>query len=951
MNPEATDSAMTMEGLLTHERPVLFVEFVNADQFPGRINARFPLVSGYFRSRGVPTRWIRFGVSTLNLMENDRDEITLTEEELARLLALSREHAPALVVITDALHRPQLEALRAAAPGVQLLCLSDDHQGGLFHETRIRMQVAPGLRPFYGFEPGNAAAEQRRIDNVYLLTTEGCGHHLQLAINPRLAQLDLSSFGDNLGCTFCTSSRDPLGNPKESELRVRNLRAWIEQQVETLAEDRRAVGRLPNAVLFERLPGKGVQEACLEALGRVGLDDELQVLFAVRTNRMRAFEERMEEHFAAHPDSPLCFGIYASGIESFSDRELELYNKGATSLDSVHAFVALRRLSHRYPDRFWYTGLSFLLFTPWTSLDSLHLNVGLMMSLGISRKESGNIFQSRLRLHEGLPLKLLAEQEGLLVDEVSDPVLVMNRRKLFSEEHPWRYADPRLEPLTQIVLRFDLLEEAGDDPVTGEIAAALAPLAGRGKVTDDRLLLPFLLALVEEATAAEEVLELPLLLRRATARLAERLAARAAPAPLQRFRLGHALFTLPGLLERLSKLGKAGPAIIALQGLEPRDDFDPARALLVDAGYGYALDEERGALLLAADSRDLEAWRGADALGRARLQGLPACCAEAAARAEASEDLPGGPAWRAWGARLEHAGALPETLLPLVPALDFARCSPDCAAADRILAGWLEALGLASDPGEAHLLGLEVSGSLSSFRVRRREAGLLHYDPGTLRSSDPELLALLQRGDRLRQEPAQIQILAGDRLLACLTATHALWEAGAAPEDRVAEVWRELGRGLALRQAVGQTETIYQPPFVAPDQLGDLQSLETGAGAEEGKEQVEGFGRATHPRGLELLRQACAAATEPVGDLSIEDCWLEDAGLGLRVSAGDSVYTLLLVGQQAGGDHLLSTGRFLLKQPPSKDDALRSGEHRAWVGAALRAFDRLAAGEAAGLIP
>ena len=91
----------------------------------------------------------------------------------------------------------------------------------------------------------------------------------------------------------------------------------------------------------------------------------------------------IDEHFAEHPDSKMTLGVYACGVESFAEDDLVRFNKGTTPLDSLRAVNVLHDLASKYPGRFWFTGLSFILFTPWTTVENLLLNVGLCRLLGL----------------------------------------------------------------------------------------------------------------------------------------------------------------------------------------------------------------------------------------------------------------------------------------------------------------------------------------------------------------------------------------------------------------------------------------------------------------------------------------------------------------------------------------------------------------------------------------
>ena len=464
------------------DRRVFLLEFVNADQSPGRISESLPFVAGRLSGLGIPLRWLRFAISTTNLFENGSDHVTLSREESARLLGALAEFRPTSLISTDSLSPALRAEVLSAAPGVRL------HESfSPATESLLRLLDLPGFWPRYDWEPANAAAGRKEIDNIYLNHLEDCGYRR---------------------CTFCLSFAPESPPP-------RTPAAWLEKQIEAVSRSRSGAERLPNAVLLSCLPHPDVLELCLEGLRSRGMDG-VKLLMAVRTNQIPAVVRLLRKAFARHPDSRTAVGIYASGIESFDGDDLRLYNKGTRPLDGLRAVNDLRELAADFPDRFSYEGLSFLLFTPWTTLEGLELNYAIIRHLGLGDDRS-NLYQCRLRLHPEIPLTSLAEQHGLVVDEEPDPVLVMNRRKLFTAERAWRFADPRVRPVSRLVLRYDLLGTPMADDLTRSLERRLleADPSWRRRGGDGDFLLGFTLCAIAAARAEDEPLDEEALLERA----------------------------------------------------------------------------------------------------------------------------------------------------------------------------------------------------------------------------------------------------------------------------------------------------------------------------------------------------------------------------------------------------------------------------------------------------
>lgn len=521
------------------ERRVFLLEFVNADQSPGRISESLPFVAGRLAEQRVPLRWLRFAVSTTNLFENARDHVTLAAEERARLLEAVAEFRPTTLICTDGLAGDLQRALRAAAPDLRV------HESfSPATESLLRLLDRPGFWPRYDWEPGNAAAARKDIDNIYLNHLDDCGYRR---------------------CTFCQSYAAEPPAP-------RTPKAWFVKQLEAVARSRRAPGSLPHAVLLSCLPHPDILGLCLEGLRARGMEG-VRLLMAVRTNQVPSVVRLLRRSFAENPASRIGVGVYASGIESFDAGELALYNKGTRPLDGLRAVNELRELAADFPGRFSYEGLSFLLFTPWTTLESLELNYGIIRHLGMGDDRS-NLYQCRLRLHAGLPLTALAEQHGLTADEEPDPVVIMNRRKLFSSERPWRFADPRVRPISRIVLRYDLLGTPLADELARRVERSLleADPAWRRGGGDGDFLLGFTLCAIAAARACADPLDEGELLART----------------VERWRAAKGASLRPSLLERPRGLAAPAPGRACVFSFDGAELAEMAVASADDDSLTYA---------------------------------------------------------------------------------------------------------------------------------------------------------------------------------------------------------------------------------------------------------------------------------------------------------------------------------------------------------------------------
>ncbi len=929
--------------------PVLLIECINADQFPGRIAYLYPLIAGWFTACGRATRWVRFGISTINLMRHERDEITLENDEFAWLLGVVQAHRPTLLLLTDQLYTEQMAALRAAAPGAMLHVMARDLTADPLEAQRVQMEAHPDLVPRYDFEPGNAAARERKHDNIYLLLPGSCGHREPVAKNPMYAGIDDERVQGHGGCAFCESGRQ--NNRVRGELSIEagapqresggpggmTTADWLRIQIQAVARNRGTPERFPNALLLERVVNPLVLGQCLQWMHECGLAGHVQLLLAMRSDQAQRLERSIPDHFSRFPDSKMVMGVYSSGIESFEGADLLRFNKGTTPLDGLRAVGTLRELADRYPEHFWYAGLSLILFTPWTTPETLHLNVGLARFLELTRKETGNMFQARLRLHGHLPITCLAERDGLTVETETDNTVIMNRRKLFGRERAWRFADERMRPLSRIVLRYDLLDEE-DDPLSAAILAHLRAVCPQWTSGADLDLLDYLLCKIDVVRGAAEVLNEFELLDRAAVLWRERRAWKALNQ--QHFRIGEVRVSLVETVQRLAPLVALGhKPLLSLENVAAAEVDAELTRVIQQNGLHVAHVEDnwrptgqRGTLLLARDRATLT--QAEALLARLRkpnpellrqaglLHGVPQCCARAFAAQPAPETQE--TAWSVLARRSRLAGPIPTALLPLwVPALTFVPCSADCAAATQTYATWWEAIGAAppNDPDVVHVVTLTANAEdeLVSLRLRDENLQELRYDPGAVAAGEGELRARLRLGDALRLVPGQLQILKEDKVIDVRTATHALWSPAAA-----------LDAGAARELARAANDLARKRPRQAEDRAARLTRL-----------------------ARRWLDAALGTLGGRVGDLAVIDVTCQvletDISLTLQVTLEGTGYTLCLHAARTAQRFLFRSEHFAVTQPAT-DPRQVPAEHEGKLRLLVLAFDALVRLEAPELL-
>lgn len=273
-------------------------------------------------------------------------------------------------------------------------------------------------------------------------TNTGCPFSDDVTANPLYAGAQLSE--PTLaakGCAFCFMGGDYRALPVAETVHqhVAQIRYWQEHLPrrpdgspglqEVVLRDQAALRYLPQLV-----------QACQQAqLAPVGL------LVPGRGDAILRYGKELVGAAELCGDSGWWFTIYLIGFESFSQPQLDLYNKGVTVADYALALQRMRGLHRVYPQAFRmyaHGASSFILFNPWTTLDDLDYTTTFCDDHAVGELAHG-LSLSRLRLYPNLPLYWLAQRDGLLQPGAPQP----DRGAAFAgyaAEAEWRYRDGRV---------------------------------------------------------------------------------------------------------------------------------------------------------------------------------------------------------------------------------------------------------------------------------------------------------------------------------------------------------------------------------------------------------------------------------------------------------------------------------------------------------------------------
>ncbi len=805
---------------------VLLLEFAAIGRFHREV--QFPFVKGFLLSRGVEVRWVRFGIEADVRARQDEAGMPLAPPDRSRLTEIVSESDCSHVLCNRFPSSTVVQALRgvnarvraghvdSGPPGPNRGTEGSEDSGNsepirlstnaLAHflglprrEGDTDASILEVEVPDFGWEPGNPASLSEP-PLPFLLCGSECTYRKSLRTNPLFEGLDLAGCERTDGCSFCV-------RPREVE------RSGVDSGVDSVARFRRQLlalskthrpweGRLAVRAVGE--PILNNIEAIVGVLREVAIAP-IDLLIDGRADRIVAAKDALRRALERIGETPHALHMSLVGIESFSDAELILLNKGTTFEDNFRVVELLLSLERDYPTSFEfrrYGGLSLLLFTPWTRLQDLSLNLAILRRCHLA-DFCGKTFTSRLRMYEVLPLFPMAVRDGLIVDRYRDPRFDTARRNLYDDEVPWRFADPAMEEVCSILIRLQ------DAPRGSEaLSAAIDRLLPSRPDTASRLELAEAVvdeALLHPSATAEALLEGVARAWNASRNGTPKAGTDDAPGWVP-----PSLVAVAGGLKPVAWL-EGGD--VASRGWDAEDllKFGPIvrrRQPLSGVPHEFFVGHDERVVMRAIEltdlmdrTRDDGQWQKA-AVEFGVLLGYPACCSRAFCERPAS--VRSSYMWLYVQSRIEHSSPVAEVLNPgpehvinYVPC--SLRCEQTASRANRMVALLRETRAqethmIAQSCRNPWLLFVDRQGDAVELITQHEPQGRFSYRGGLARGSNP-LTARVLEGDEIEVSEQNLLVFRRGRVIASLGGRAFLWWHHAPVQQRL---WRNM---LSLRFA------------------------------------------------------------------------------------------------------------------------------------------------------
>lgn len=786
---------------------LLLVELAAVDRFHRGL--LFPYLHGFATENGVPTRWLRFGVRATDNYERGEEGAGLASAALDRLREEARAFQATAVVLNKAPSETLLRTIRQVASGATVAILGDYYAGDLEEGAPRRLGEGLGewatllgltlvgrreasrwsdVTPHFGYEAGNRAAETMQ-PLPFVLLGEECTYNRSLARNPHFAGLDLSDCVRRGGCSFCS-------RPSTRGKSRTDFFDSARRQLRALAETHPA----PPGRLAIRFPGEPALRRVVD-LARICAESELPPSDLLLDARAAALVKNQGELACAADalqDTGHRLHLALIGIESFSREELERMNKGVGPLENLDAALALLRLEEQYPETFAFRehgGLSLILFTPWTSLDDVAINLNLIRDTGLA-PICGKLFTSRLRLEPTLPITALAQRDGLVIDEYRDPLLNTAARNLYGPELPWRFREPRVEPLCRIMVRLSTDTSLDHDELASRVLET-HELAARTGWSDVDLAVALVEAARSAGNSAESLLESvedtlttrPTLLTKAPETWAKSVDA---AVPRGSFNLD--------LLSALCRDGAKPVSKIEPVNRARIEDFEGKLDVPVLRTRRRAGEVEAYEIFIGRSESEVEraieltalaesARDAAEELGPltelGALLGYPECCVDAFVHRE-SHLARGSYTWLHLDRRMTQGGAISHYLNPWAGLLvdHYVPCSLDCQRSidlsrrasrlARELMGESFVEGLEERMAHPWLVLLRAQGAALELIPETQVGNRFRFETGVVTMDDPELTQAAE-ADEIVMDRERLVLLRRGEVLRDLTARAFVW--------------------------------------------------------------------------------------------------------------------------------------------------------------------------------
>lgn len=463
---------------------LLLLEFYFPDRYSQFRSKNYPFLLGQARDLGISAKWLCCW-APVGKKSWERYVIELGEAEKRELVESIRAFDPTHLIVSEKLGPELQAAVRQACPQAKIEDLAEAPLArivawpeawlpGFLQTGRTGdAWLVDAQLPLYDCQAVNARPDLPKVP-VHVSAGIDCAYSRRLSTNRFFKGVRLPPGVRDFGCSFCVGPLE-LGYPFETpavDLALRQCTAALQAAGDCLAGDTFVIS---GAAVFSKLDRffDGILQHCFPPS---------RFFFGCRVDDLIKHAGTIEKLLPRLSEAGHSINIFNLGIENFSKDENDRLNKGLSPERIEEGDRLIRRLEREFPRAFQFSelgGYGLILFTPWTTLEDLAINMDhLRRFKGIGDK--GFVLTSKLQILSESAIRYLAERDGLIQDSF-DGFHFYDSGCIFrhdQREMPWRFQRPQVARLYRIACRIAPVDEF---PADDELLPAVQDLCDRAR--------------------------------------------------------------------------------------------------------------------------------------------------------------------------------------------------------------------------------------------------------------------------------------------------------------------------------------------------------------------------------------------------------------------------------------------------------------------------------------
>ena len=254
----------------------------------------------------------------------------------------------------------------------------------------------------------------------HLVLSNPCNYRRKIPTNPLYKGIRIPRGVRNSGCSFCKD----LHSNRTWNIQSRDiLRRQLSSARDYLAEQGLKSLRIIGETYISKL------DQVIEDFEALRIKD-VDIVITMRPELIIQRYGHFVEALSLAQKSNLRIVFCSIGIESFYPNDLLLYNRCLNTERILESVYLVYNLKKRFEETLIidrYNLFNFILFNPYTSVDSIEFNLRTMKFIGIENIHRG-IFLNRLQIDRNTPIHYKIGKDGLLTGDCT-----------------WRFMDKRIE--------------------------------------------------------------------------------------------------------------------------------------------------------------------------------------------------------------------------------------------------------------------------------------------------------------------------------------------------------------------------------------------------------------------------------------------------------------------------------------------------------------------------